>query len=117
LVCSKKTCTQAGAVNYPLRIKATNVENAAVEFNAEFVARIIGKLEWKALVQAAADLQISIPSEVPVGYEKNEDFLKILHTVLLEISVKEGELLCPSCNRAFPIKAGIPNLLLNEDEV
>ncbi len=35
----------------------------------------------------------------------------------LQLIVKEGELICPNCSRSFPIKDGVPNLLLNEDEV
>ena len=29
----------------------------------------------------------------------------------------EGELECPETGRKFPIKRGIPNMLLDEDEV
>jgi multifunctional methyltransferase subunit TRM112 len=29
----------------------------------------------------------------------------------------EGALVCPNCARRYPIKNGIPNMLLNEDEV
>lgn len=35
----------------------------------------------------------------------------------VQINVKEGELKCQNCGRAFPIKKGIPNMLLNEEEV
>ena len=29
----------------------------------------------------------------------------------------EGDLVCPQTGRKFPVKNGIPNMLLNEDEV
>jgi len=38
-------------------------------------------------------------------------------TVLFKVEVINGELICPETERIFPISAGIPNLLLNEDEV
>jgi multifunctional methyltransferase subunit TRM112 len=44
----------------------------------------------------------------------NEDVIKKLHTVLLEIEVLEGELICPETGRSFPIQNGIPNMLANE---
>lgn len=43
--------------------------------------------------------------------------LVIVLTRVAQLDVKEGELICPNCNRSFPIKDGVPNLLLNEDEV
>jgi len=35
----------------------------------------------------------------------------------MEIDIKEGNLECPETGRKFPITNGIPNMLLNEDEV
>lgn len=35
----------------------------------------------------------------------------------MDIHVTEGALVCPNCARRYPIKNGIPNMLLNEDEV
>jgi len=84
-----------------------------------------------------------IPTERPETLEGNEDLQKALHHLLLEVpflflfqfspqfsistsfyscsSVKidivEGNLVCTETQRKFPIKNGIPNLLLNEDEV
>lgn len=81
---------------------------------------------------------MQIPVALPANATTDEAFLRNLHTVLLDVRhspphtslyrhviltcgaqlvVKEGELICPNCNRSFPIKDGVPNLLLNEDEV
>ena len=49
--------------------------------------------------------------------QKDEEFLKKLHTVLFEYEVEEGELVCPQTGRKFPISKGIPNMLLQETEV
>ena len=34
-----------------------------------------------------------------------------------QVDVVEGALICPESQRRFPITSGIPNMLLNEDEV
>ena len=70
---------------------------------------------------------------------QNEEILKKLHHILLEVEVLEGkfivleqlqlcfamvftlisklgELECPETGRKFPIKNGIPNMLVTEDE-
>jgi len=47
----------------------------------------------------------------------NEDLLKKLHTVLLELEVIEGELVCPETGRKFQISNGIPNMLVSDEEV
>ena len=49
--------------------------------------------------------------------QQDEEFLKKMHTVLLEYEVEEGELICPETGRTFPISKGIPNMLLQETEV
>lgn len=35
----------------------------------------------------------------------------------IQVEVEEGSLVCPESGKKFPIKNGIPNMLLNEDEV
>lgn len=66
-------------------------------------------------------LQIGHVGELPQtlieDFETNEDFLKKAHHVLLEVEVINGDLQCPESGRKFPINDGIPNMLLNEDEI
>ncbi|XP_041800416.1 multifunctional methyltransferase subunit TRM112-like protein [Chelmon rostratus] len=104
---------------YPLLIKATEVKMNEVEFNPQFVSRMIPKLEWSVLVKAAEELgqRQDLPGELVADYEKDTEFLKKVHKVLLEVEVIEGCLQCPESGREFPISRGIPNMLLNEDEV
>ncbi|XP_053284925.1 multifunctional methyltransferase subunit TRM112-like protein [Pleuronectes platessa] len=103
---------------YPLLIKATEVKVNEVEFNPQFVSRMIPKLEWSALLQAAEGLghRQDLPSELVSEYEKDEEFLKKVHRALLEVEVIEGCLQCPESGREFPISRGIPNMLLSEEE-
>lgn len=44
-------------------------------------------------------------------------FENVLTLFLVQVEVQEGTLVCPESGRRFPIKNGIPNMLLNEDEV
>ena len=97
-----------------------------------------------------------LPDKVVDDYEHNEDFLKAVHHVLLEVCLRylflslndvsvcqnwggvnfsyfesfivlsifsfkvdivSGDLECPESGRKFPITRGIPNMLVNENEV
>ena len=44
-------------------------------------------------------------------------FIFINISVLFEVEVMEGALVCPETGREFPITRGIPNMLLTEEEV
>ena len=87
-----------------------------MDFNIEFVQRIIPKMDWPALHEAAKSIGVELPADPPV-VEDNPDVMKQVHHALFEVEVVEGELICPETGRKFPIKQGIPNMLCNEDEV
>uniref|UniRef100_H2YV57 Multifunctional methyltransferase subunit TRM112-like protein n=1 Tax=Ciona savignyi TaxID=51511 RepID=H2YV57_CIOSA len=104
---------------YPLLITAKDVKEQEVDFNPDFVSKMITRIEWPALTKAMemvgkTDL---LPTEVPKDYETDNDFLKKAHHALMEIEIISGCLSCPETGREFPITNGIPNMLLNEDEV
>lgn len=96
-----------------------DVKVSEVDFNPDFVARLIPKLDWSALYNAAESIgQLEdLPRDIVENFENDVDFLKKAHRVLLEIDIINGELVCPETGRKFPINNGIPNMLLNEDEV
>lgn len=58
-----------------------------------------------------------LPPAIAENYAADVDFLQKLHHILMEIDIIEGNLECPETGRLFPITEGIPNMLLNEDEV
>lgn len=58
-----------------------------------------------------------LPAKLSENYATDNEFLQKLHHVLMEIDIIEGNLECPETGRIFPISEGIPNMLLNEDEV
>ncbi|XP_078488379.1 multifunctional methyltransferase subunit TRM112-like protein [Ciona intestinalis] len=104
---------------YPLVIKAEDIKEQETDFNPDFISRMITRIEWPALTKAMEMIGHTdqLPEEVPKDYETNNDFLKQAHHALMEIEVITGSLTCPESGREFPIANGIPNMLLNEDEV
>ena len=103
---------------FPLKIVPTETREAEADFNAEFCVHMLPKMEWEAFVNAAKEIGIDgFPSEIPDDTASDEEFLKKFHHALLEVHVEEGTLICPESGRKFPINKGIPNMLLNEDEV
>ncbi len=94
------------------------MEEVEAEFNPDFVVRMLPRINWAVLAAVAAQLGLedAPPAELPADAAADEDFLRRAHHVLLEVDVKEGELVCPESGRVFPITRGIPNMLLNDDE-
>lgn len=89
-------CMKNVVTGYPLSIQARDVKVSEVEFNQEFVARIIPKIDWECLCRAAEQLGHleDLVKSVPDNYENNPEFLKKAHHVLLEVSEKLQTLLC-----------------------
>ncbi|KIM30708.1 hypothetical protein M408DRAFT_65943 [Serendipita vermifera MAFF 305830] len=115
LACHVRGCTSN---NFPLVFKDVQLQLKEAEYNPDFLRGFMPKLEWKALVDTAKSLNNqSLPDQAPEPQAANEEFLKILHHVLLEIHVEEGAMLCPNCSHVYPISNGIPNMLLQEHEL
>jgi multifunctional methyltransferase subunit TRM112 len=116
---------------YPLKIEATKIEFEASPFDAEFIQALLPKIDYTTLLFALkqisengnADLAQTIIPELPESIkedgegEVDEALLKKLHTVMFDIHVVEGELVCPDTGRRFNIKMGIPNMILHADEL
>lgn len=112
-------CLKGVMTGYPLAINATDVKVIEVAFNPEFIIRVISKLDWEVVYEAANSIGHGegLPKTIEPKYDKDEEFLKKAHRVLLEVEVEEGHLTCPESGRQFPISKGIPNMLLTEAEV
>ena len=114
LRCNKKGVKEG----YPLKIEATEVKVKKIEFNPDFVKNIMTRTDYDALRQAASALKCpELPEKLDKDMMEDEKILRLLHHVLLECVVMEGHLVCPESGRKFPISKGIPNMLLDEDEV
>ncbi|VDN42481.1 unnamed protein product [Gongylonema pulchrum] len=111
---------------YPLILTATKKEVQQHEFNRVFVQRMIPKVNYEVLRQAASsigegdNLPECLPEQLHIEEDENtelEPLLKELHRVMVSVEILEGELKCPESGRVFPIRDGIPNMIANEDEV
>ena len=112
---------------YPLKIEATNIILEESPMDAGLVKRmVLDKVNYEALVTAVAEIRETglvtelpeIPSERPEESALEEGpVLEALHVVLFNLHVIEGALICPDTRRRFPIKDGIPNMILHADEL
>ena len=125
-------CNKKGVRNgFPLIIKASKMKYEESPYEKSFVSAMIPKLEYDALIKALAEIRECaeiegmdklgsipmLPLEMPPDCEKHEEFMKQMHTVLFDLNLLEGQLVCPESGRVFPVNDGIPNMLLNDDEV
>jgi len=127
ICCNVKACimtaqrTASGKpLNFPLRIEVAEggIKQEETEFNAALAHRLLTKIDWDGLRQTAHELGIAeLPAAPPIKPEKDEAFLKSVHDLVLDIHIMEGALVCPNCARSYPIKRGIPNMLLRDDEL
>ena len=103
---------------FPLKIEVLVKEEREADFHAEFLVNTLAKIDWPAFTTAAESIGVDgLPSAPPEDPSADEPFLRAFHHALMEVHVKEGYLICPDSGRRFPITKGIPNMLLNEDEV
>uniref|UniRef100_A0A2K5S3N8 Uncharacterized protein n=1 Tax=Cebus imitator TaxID=2715852 RepID=A0A2K5S3N8_CEBIM len=74
---------------------ATEVRFCPMEFNPQFVAPMIPKVEWAAFLKVADNLHlIQVPKGPVEGYEENKEFLRTMYHLLLE--VRSGPSLLPT---------------------
>ena len=81
---------------------------------------MLGKIDWSALKSAASDLkmhELDDISEITPEMQTDDLLLRKIHHLLFEVHLIDGNLVCPESSRKFPVKDGIPNMLLHEDEV
>ncbi|KAG0221277.1 hypothetical protein BGX31_010046 [Mortierella sp. GBA43] len=115
LQCHVKGCN---ANNFPLELQEVTLEHEEAEFNEDFIRNMLGKLEYEALVITCQKLDINdLPASIPADANDNEEFLQVLHRVLLETHIKSGKMVCPNCSHIYNVRDGIPNMLLAEHEV
>jgi multifunctional methyltransferase subunit TRM112 len=96
LACHAKGCHTN---NFPLKFSEVELVTREAEYNPDFLRGFLPKLEYEALVQTAQDLgDTSLPAEQPEMLD--EEFLKKLHHVLLEVCVFINFLKCYDGSRS-----------------
>ena len=111
--------TQKG---YPLKIEATQIVIEESPVDRDLVVRLLPKLEYSTLLDAARQLSASCDEPLPelpaeLSEELDDATISALYTIMFDVHVMEGNLVCPDTGRKFPIKDGIPNMILHEDEL
>ncbi len=97
------------------------------------IRKIADRIQWQALRSACVDMGAPYntllhdvtdfsgdgynSSADSVAREVSIEHLRLLHHLLFELHIMEGELVCPQSSRRFFVREGIPNMLLHEDEV
>eukprot|EP00816_Leptocylindrus_hargravesii_P005847 CAMPEP_0196809118 /NCGR_PEP_ID=MMETSP1362-20130617/9089_1 /TAXON_ID=163516 /ORGANISM="Leptocylindrus danicus, Strain CCMP1856" /LENGTH=92 /DNA_ID=CAMNT_0042183699 /DNA_START=415 /DNA_END=693 /DNA_ORIENTATION=- len=91
------------------------------------VKKLCSKIDYEVLVGALTQLRNSnvdvdfgwpiIPGSLGEEQSMDEEVIEMLHKVLFDIHVLDGDLVCPDTGRKFPIRDGIPNMVLHEDEI
>ena len=106
--------------HFPLRIHAASTSEISCPVKPAFLSRMMERVDWPALRQAAEDLGITdLPEQAPtdLGSEEHAEVMNSLHHLLQEVVVVEGSLRCPSCSMEYSISDSIPNMILPETEV
>ena len=118
LMCNIKKCVE-GDNNYPFIIIGNKVENKNCEFDIEATKKLYEKQDKKALNQFCKDLKLFKYDFTQVNDEikRQKEFWEYVHKILNETLVIEGSLKCPNCQREFPIKNGIADMVLRDDEM
>ncbi|KAL0244638.1 hypothetical protein GEMRC1_008720 [Eukaryota sp. GEM-RC1] len=101
--CSNQCCTAP----YPLKLSVTEVVEKPAPYDKTLVLRLLERMEYSVLVEAAQAVNISIPEVLALDYGENEELCKQYHRLLNEVVVKFGSLTCTSCGRVYPIKETI----------
>lgn len=108
---------------YPLDIEAENVVLEESPVDAVLLEKLLPKIDYDVLKRATQQVSRHLSTSLgefpetishPISDEK---ILSLVHTALMDIHILEGNLVCPDTGRRFPIKEGIPNMILHEDEI
>jgi multifunctional methyltransferase subunit TRM112 len=120
LICNVAKCEKN---NFPLIIEVEKSIYRGSDFNRENIKKLVRKLDWFALHKTVTEMgETSFPKDLTAEYLENEDNLRKLHRIILDVlfdiiktHIVEGKLICPNCKREYPIVNGIPNMILNEN--
>jgi len=118
----RNNTAEAKGKGFPLRITATEVrveetQGVVTEQQVAFVQNMLSRLDWPALVRACKEMGIpTIPVQLTDDMAHNQDFLKALHNILMNVHLVQGMLTCPVTGKEFPVTNGIANMMLDEED-
>ena len=112
-----KCATKDVVTGYPLQLEIVNMEVRESDFNPEFISHIVLDLDWSAVLLAAEAVGMpGLPSELDPANLEDNSFLEAIHHLLLDIHILDGFLVCPESGRRFPVKDGIPDMMIPESD-
>ena len=107
LRCHAKDTVHGG----PLLLEIDDFEVDDTEYNPEFLKHMLPTLNWNAIQIGAKAVGVDgIPTEWDQKLINDDDFLRAIHRLLIDIHIMEGTLTCPETGRKFPIEKGIPKM-------
>ena len=118
LMCNKKTCVNSD-LSFPLKIVADKIEEKQEEFDEERVKCLFNKLDINALNSALCDLNLQKYDLLNLNddIKNSNEFWMFIHHILFEYNIIEGKFICKNCKREYPIFKGIPDMVLQDDEL
>ena len=112
LCCRVKNC-KGGEKS--LELKVDKFEEVKKDLNREALLKMLDMMDWVLIVELSSIIKVNIPDNRPS--EIDDDLMNMLHRLIFEIDILEGNLKCSSCDRLYPIIDGIPNLILDDKEI
>jgi len=99
-------------------LEILEMEVRETEPNFDFLREQLPSLHWASVLVVAAAVGLQgFPTTYDPALLLDQDFLRAVHNLLIDIHVKTGTLICPESGRRFPIVKGIPSMKLPESEV
>ena len=117
---------------YPLQLHVDQLRYTPEKYSQELVLTLLTRMDWPALKAGWESVRLCLDSLTTEDEEADlpkvqadlanfqlaesaetqaEDSLPLLHTLLLEVSVRTGRLVCPETAHEYEIKNGIPNMI------
>ena len=85
LICNVAKCDKN---NFPLIIEVEKSVYRASEFNSDNIKKLVKKLDWFALHKTVTDMgETNFPKDLTPEYLENEDELKKLHRIILDVQL------------------------------
>eukprot|EP01083_Nonionella_stella_P070645 189122_1 len=115
---------EAKGGGWPLKITAIEVRvddandvGSDPKNELSFVKGILGMLDWSTLVQGASQMGLNtLPKVLTEEMAADEDFLRALYHVLMNVHLVKGMLTCPDTGREFPVTNSIIDFSMEEQE-
>ena len=114
-----KSPAKDAAQGLPLALEIGELKVVESPLNVEFMRATLPSLDWSGLLVAARAVGLA-EGTLPERYDPvvlaDATLLQSLHTLLLDIHIESGALVCTETGRRFPIANGIPNMLIGEQD-